>query len=200
VATSRQTCIVASTFALSIEVTWPLRFRATSKASSTILRISFDATCELADEDEIYATQPLRPERGGRFEATEELDGANVRKELQRLAHPEQPLLRANLRGRVVPLRAADRAEQDGVRAAARDDRVVRERHTGLIDGDAPDQVRRVGERVTGLACDRLEHLAGGVYDFGADSVAREKCDLCFHRWLPVRPAMMHGTRHEGND
>ena len=79
-----------------------------------------------------------------------------------------------------------DRAEQDGVRAPAPDDRVVGKRHTRLVDGDTADQVGREGERVAGLARDGFEHLPSCVYNLWSDSVTGKKCDLGFHLWLPV--------------
>ena len=84
------------------------------------LRAEVDPAGELAHDEQVGALDQLALERAGVVERRQRADRAQVGVQAERLAQPEQALLGAR-RVRVgrVPLRAADRGEQDGVGRAA---------------------------------------------------------------------------------
>ena len=90
-----------------------------------------------------------------------------VRIKAQPLSEAEQALLGAGS-GRIggVPLRAPDRAEEDGVHVTARLEHLVRERDAVGIDRGSADQVLREFE-----LAEALEQPPRGGDDLGADAV-----------------------------
>ena len=172
--TRRQSRDVARTLALSTLVSRPRRARASSKpsratrsdlglrvrqrvAGGTCSRLpcrllalpEVDAAGQLADDQQVDAGEELRPERRRRDEPGMDGDRPQVRVQPQLAAQREQALLRADGRRRVVPLRPADRAEQDRVvlagpgdvlgsdRDAVRVDRVAAGRDVAPVDLEA---------------------------------------------------------------
>ena len=145
--TSRQRREVSSTLALSTEVTRGLRpepsarRRAASKPTRAMRSISadrvravvvgdvavaaavaeVDAAGQLADDEQVGAGDPLLAQRAGVDQGRARPHRPQVREQPQPLAQAEQPLLGARRVGvGRVPLRAADRAEQDRVGARGR--------------------------------------------------------------------------------
>src|SRR5690606_10723348 len=149
-----------------------------------------DAAGQLTDEEQVDVLGALGLEGRGVLEAGDHLDGADVREEAEVLAHAEQALLGAHRGAGVVPLGAADGAEEDGVRALEGAQGLLRQRGARLVDGDAADELLVVLEGVAELLGDRVEDLARGADDLGADAVAGEEGDLRSHdasRWAAPR-------------
>ena len=182
--TRRQSRDVARTLALSTLVSRPRRARASSnpsrdhppdlglrvrqrvaggplprRAGRLLALPEVDAARELADDQQVDAGKELRSERRRRDELGMDRDRPQVRVEAELAAEREQALLRADGRRRVVPLRAADRAEQDRVvlagardvlgpdRDAVRVDRVAAGRDVGPLDVEAERLPGRVEDR-----------------------------------------------------
>jgi hypothetical protein len=78
-----------------------------------------DATGQLAHDDEVDATEPLGLERRDRGETSVHRDRAEIGVHAESPAERQEPLLGPHRRGRIVPLRTADGAEQDRIRLAA---------------------------------------------------------------------------------
>ena len=115
-------------------------------------------------------------------EGRKELDRAQVGKEAETLAQAEERLLRPHRRLGVVPLRPADRAEEDGVGAAAEAQRRVRQGGAELVDRGAADDHLLEGELNPVAPADRFQHTHGLGGDFGADPVAgKDGHIVCSH-------------------
>ena len=127
-----------------------------------------DAAGQLADDQQVGAGDPLLAQRAGADQGRARPHRAQVGVEAHPLAQAEQALLGARRVGvGGVPFRAADGAEQDGVGAAAGLEDLVGEGGAVLVDRDAADQ-----PLVELELAERLEQLAGGADDLGADPVA----------------------------
>ena len=133
-----------------------------------------EAAGELADEEDVDARDAVRLQRRRAGEGRVHAHRAEVRVEAERLAEPEEALLGAHLGARVVPLRAADGAEQDRVGALAGRERLRRERVARRVDGRAADEVlleRRARDPNRAATC---SSTAPALVDhLGADAVAR---------------------------
>ena len=99
----------------------------------------------------------------------------------QRRAQRQQSLLRANLRVRVGPLRATDRAQQHRIGALAGVERGGRQRLAERVDGDAADRMLLELEFVAAVFGDRFQNGDGHCGDFGADAVAGQGDDIRLH-------------------
>ena len=110
------------------------------------------AADELAHDDEVDAAfRDVGAQRAGGGELGEHLGGAHICVETHALAQLEKATLGTVGGGLVVPLRAADRAEQHAVRAAAGLKAQIRQRHAEFIDGVAAHRRVDVGEGVAKL-------------------------------------------------
>src|SRR5262249_5969391 len=69
---------------------------------------------ELADDNQVDALEDFRLEAGAIDQGREERDRAQVGEEAEPLAQAEERLLRPHRRLGVIPIRPADRAEEDG--------------------------------------------------------------------------------------
>jgi hypothetical protein len=67
-------------------------------------------------------------------------DGTQVGEHSQRLAEAQQPLLGANGRGGIVPLRSADSAQQHRIGASTNGDRIRRKRRSRGVDRRTADE------------------------------------------------------------
>ena len=145
------------------------------------LLTEIDAAGQLTHDDEVHAFQQFGLDRRGAERGRVRAHRAQVGVQPQRLADRQQALFGADLGVRVGPLRAADRAEQDGVCLAARLQRSGRQRLAVAIDGDAPDIVFLEPEGVTETGGDGLQHRHGGGGDFRTDAVTRQYDNLSVH-------------------
>ena len=127
-----------------------------------------DAAGQLADDEQVGAGDPLLAQRAGADQRRARPHRAQVGVQAHPLAQPEQALLGARRVGvGGVPLRAADRAEQDGVGGAAGLEHLVGEGGAVRVDRAAADQALVELE-----LAERLEQLRRGGDDLGADPVA----------------------------
>ena len=100
------------------------------------------AAGELAHDQHVDALDQLALERRGVVERAQRADRAQVGVQAELGAQLEQPLLGPHGAGLVgVPLRAAERAEQDGVGGLAGGERLVGERGAVQVDGRASRRV-----------------------------------------------------------
>ena len=98
-------------------------------------------------------------------------DRAEVGEDAHPAAQPEQPCLAAQRAAEVIPLGAADGAEQNRIGSTTGIEGGCGERHAGLVDGAPPDQPLLDLEVDPGLGADRREHLQGDGRDLGSDPV-----------------------------
>ena len=132
-----------------------------------------DAAREFAHTDEIRTAHDLGPERRTVGQRIEQRHGAQVGKQSQRLAHPQQTLLGAHLgRGVVVVFRVADGPEQHGVGGEADAVRLVGIGVARGVDGRGAHQRRRIGDLVSELFRHAVQYLGGFGDDLGTDAVA----------------------------
>ena len=100
-----------------------------------------DAAGELADDEDVEALDELALERGEVGEGVEALRRAEVGEELEVLAEAEEAGLGADVVGHLVPLRAADRREEDGVGGLRLLHRRVGDRLAVGVVGAAADEL-----------------------------------------------------------
>jgi hypothetical protein len=144
-----------------------------------------DAARELAHHQQVGAFDDLSPQRAGVVERRQRAHGPQVRVQAQALAQAEQALLgpwRIGIRG--VPLRAADRGQQDRVGALAGGQDGVGQRGAVGVDRGAAERVLFVAE-----VADGVEDRQGGREDLGADPVAGQGDDAVGHGGGPYWPA-----------
>ena len=138
-----------------------------------------DAAGELAHDHDVDAADDLGLDGRASDERVEDLDRPQVRVQAELLADAEKALLGADaLRVGRVPLRPADRPEQDRVGRPRDGERLVGQRRSRRVDGRAADERFGVGERVPEPGRDSVEHLDGLGGDLGADAVTRQDRDL----------------------
>ncbi len=140
------------------------------------------AAGQLTQDQHVAALDALALERRGVDQLGVAADGAQVGEQPEPFANREQALLGARLGVRIVPLRAADGAEHDRVRRFARGKGRRWQWVTGLVDGDAANQLRFEAELVAVARCDGFEHRACLPRHFGSNAITGEKYDLGFHR------------------
>src|SRR6266516_4541837 len=97
----------------------------------------------------------------GVHEHREALRRPQVREEVELLPEGEEPTLGALLVSDVVPLGAADRAEEDRVGLPAQLERARRQWAAGLVDRGAANERRLELEADPGALADRLEDADG---------------------------------------
>src|SRR6476660_4348806 len=93
-----------------------------------------NAAGQLADDDEVDAFDDFRLERGRIDQRRVDGYGPEIGVETKRFSDREQPLLGSHSRRWVIPLRTADRAEQDRIRLSCRLDVLIANRHVVGID------------------------------------------------------------------
>jgi len=136
-----------------------------------------EPTRQLADHHEIGTLDHLSLERRGVDEHREALGRAEVRVEVELLADRQETPLGPLLVGHVVPLGAADGAEEDRVRATAELERAGGQRRARRVDRGAAHEAAlelELGARALGHA---LEHANGLGRHFLADAVSRQNRD-----------------------
>src|SRR2546422_432779 len=151
-------------------------------------RAEVEAPRELADHHEVGPLDDRALERRCVHEHREALRRPQVRVEVELLPEGEEPTLGALLVSDVVPLGAADRAEEDRVGLPAQLERARRQWATGRVDRRAADERRLELEADPGALADCLEDADGLGRHLLPDPVAREDRD-------PVRG---HQARSQG--
>src|SRR5262249_1103515 len=108
---------------------------------------------------------------------------AKIRVEVELLADGQEPPLGPLLVGHVVPLGAADGAEEDRVRAAAELERAGSERLAGRVDRGAAHEAALELEHGARALADGPEHPNGLGGHFLTDPISRQNRDpICRHR------------------
>src|SRR5690606_39802610 len=92
---------------------------------------------QLAHNEDVEASHHFRLERRSVSQLRIEDGWPQVAEQIEFGAELEQPFLRTDGAIQLVPLRAADGAEQDGIGRARLLQRLVRQRYAGRIDGGA---------------------------------------------------------------
>src|SRR5690349_18180494 len=136
-----------------------------------------DATGELPDDQQVDAGEELRPERRRRHERRVDRHRPEVCEQLQLAAEREQALLRANGRGRVVPLRPAQRAQQDRVAPAGPGHVLGPDRDAVRVDGIATGGDVRPGDVEPERLPGGVQNRTPGGDDLRPDPVPRDRRD-----------------------
>ena len=134
-----------------------------------------------ADENVEAVADDFRLDRAGVSERLVHLRRAQVDEQTERGAQTEQRLLRTLFTWNLVPLRAADRAEQHGIRVLADLDGLLGQRNAVLVDGAAACEDFLKIELVAELFADLVEHEHRFGYDFRADTVALDNSNIVIH-------------------
>ena len=141
-----------------------------------------------ADENVETVTDDLRLDRAGIRQRLVHLRRAQVDKQAERGAQAEQRLLRTLFTRNLVPLRAADRAEQHGICLLADLDGLLGQRDAVLVDRAAARKDFLKIELVAELLADLIEHEHSLGDDLRADAVALYYCDIIIHGIMPLSP------------
>ena len=141
-----------------------------------------------ADEDIEAVTDDLRLDRAGIRQRLVHLRRTQVDEQAQCGAQTEQRLLRTLSTRHIVPLGAAYRAEQHGIRILADLDGLIGQRDAVLVDRAATRKDLLKIEAVAELLADLIEYEHGLGYDLRADAVALYHCDIIIHGIMPLSP------------
>ena len=141
-----------------------------------------------ADENVETVTDDLRLDRAGIRQRLVHLRRAQVDKQAERGAQAEQRLLRTLFTRNLVPLRAADRAEQHGICLLADLDGLLGQRDAVLVDRAAARKDFLKIELVAELLADLIEHEHSLGDDLRTDAVALYYCDIIIHGIMPLSP------------
>ena len=145
---------------------------------------------ELADDQAVDALEQLGLERRRVDQLAVDGDRAQVREQAEAAAEREQRLLRADGGVGVVPLRPADRAEQDRVGVAARLHVLGPARRCRTRRSPAPPTTSSVQSKPNpNRRPGRLEDRDGPGHDLGPDPVARDERDAVRSRGRVPSPA-----------
>ena len=113
---------------------------------------------------------------------------AQIDEQTQCGAQTEQRLLRALCARNIVPLRAAYRAEQHGIRILADLDGFIGQRDAVLVDRAAACEDFLKMKLVAELFTDLIEHEHSLGYDLRADAVTLDNSNIVFHGIMPLSP------------
>ena len=153
-----------------------------------------EAASEFTEDDEVHALDEFALQRRAMDQVRIDADGADVGEEAKLLAEAEQALFGPF--GAAIPFRTANRAEEDGVRAAACGERSLRQRIAGGVDRGAADRVNIERETAIVQIADGGEYVARDSRHFGADAVTRQQDDVVgFHSACPRSKASICGMR-----
>ena len=158
-------------------------------AGRFLARSEVHAASQLTDDEEVDAGEEIGAKRRCRNERRVNGYRSQIGEQPQPAAQREQGLLRSDLRVRVVPAGATDRAEEDGIGAATDLDVLGPDRDTERVDGrPAGRDFGPVGREPEPLA-DRVEHRASCSKDLRPDSVTgngHEAIGRAPHESLPL--------------
>ena len=145
-----------------------------------------DAAGQLPDDEKIHAlVHDIGSQRAFVRQNGVDLRGAQVREKPQRGADLQKSLLRADLRGQVIPLGAAHRAEKHGVGGEAPGLCLLRQGHARFVDGGAADEVFGEMEGMPEFFRRFFEDCHGAFHDLGADAVSLQQSNIVFHSLSP---------------
>ena len=113
---------------------------------------------------------------------------AQVDEQTQCGAQTEQRLFRTLCARHIVPLRAADCTEQNGIRVLADLDGLIGQRDAILVDRAAACEDLLETKLVAELLADLIEHEHSLGYDLRADAVTLDNSNIVFHGIMPLSP------------
>jgi hypothetical protein len=142
-----------------------------------LARTKVDAAGQFAHHQHIDALQDLFFNGAGADQLWVELDRAQIREEIERLANAQQSSLRAILRVGIVPLGAAYGAEQNRVGCPGRLHRFIGQAGSFGVDGAAAHQLLVEGKGVAEFTCHGCQDLLRFVCNFRADAVTGQDND-----------------------
>src|SRR6266550_22617 len=145
--------------------------------SLTALVAEIHAARQLADEDQVHSLQPLRAQWRCRGQRWMDAHGTKVGVHLQLSAQAKQSLLRALTRVGIVPARATDCAEENGVGILAKIDRLWRQWSAARIERASANQAFAQLYRMAVALSDRAKNARAFGDDLGTDAVARKQRD-----------------------
>ena len=149
------------------------RRRAVFLVPTTLAEI--DAARQLAhNEDVELVADDAVFNRRSALQRLKNFSRPQVRIQPQRAADAEQSRLRALAAGQGIPLPAADRAEQHGIRLFAGLHRLLRQRLACCIDCAASHELLVIGKAEAEFLSRRVEHLDGLRHNFRADPIAAQ--------------------------
>ena len=195
--TERHSREVSSTLALSTEVSLRRRVRASCADSlhhafdlghavaadvarlggRAMLVAEIDASGELAHHHDVDAAQQLGLDGRGIEHRRVRHDRAQIGEQSERLAQLQQSLFGPHGGVRIGPLRTADGAQQDRVRASTQGERRVRQRFSRGVDGGTAEERGLESKGMAEALRNRAERPHGFGGDLAADAVAREDGD-----------------------
>src|SRR5207247_2327018 len=135
-----------------------------------------DAAGQLADHQQVDVTQQRRAERRRIHERRVDRHRPKVCEQPEAAAQGEQGLLGAHRRLRIVPFRAADGAQQDGIRRPAGLHVLWLDGDAICVDGAAADDDLLPLDSTAGCRYCGVQDASCRLDDFRADTVARN-CD-----------------------
>ena len=141
-----------------------------------------------ANENVEAVTNNLRLDRARIRKRLVHLRRAQVDEQTQCGAQTEQCLLRTLGTRHIVPLRAADCTEQNGIRVLADLDGLIGQRDAVLVDRAAAREDFLKTKLVAELLADLIEHEHSLGYDLRADAVTLDNSNIVFHGIMPLSP------------
>ncbi len=146
-----------------------------------MLRAEIDATGELAKDQYVHPCHDLGPQRRPFDEARVGPYRTQIRIQAELLSQCKKAGLGACCRLGVIPLRAADGAEENGVGHTAGLQRRLRQRAPVSVDGGPTHGVLGERETLPGDTGKAFEHLAGFPNDLRTDAVTGEQGEVSRH-------------------
>ena len=125
-------------------------------------------------DHDVQAANHIRLQRGGIHQRVQHNGRAQIGEQIQFLAQAQNGDFRAHVEAQLVPLRAADGAEQDGVRFLRLGHHAVGDRGAARVDGGTADDVLGHVEGDHAAAVHPVDHAADFAHHFGADAVTRQ--------------------------
>ena len=141
-----------------------------------------------ANENVEAVTDDLGLDRARIRKCLVHLRRAQVDEQTQCGAQTEQRLLRTLGTRHIVPLRAAYRAEQNGIRVLTDLDGFIGQRDAVLVDRAAACEDFLKLKLVAELFADLIEHEHSLGYDLRADAVTLDNSNIVFHGIMPLSP------------
>ena len=158
-------------------------------ALAAIVLAEVNIAGQLAANENVEAvTNNLRLDRARIRKCLVHLRRAQVDEQTQCGAQTEQRLLRTLGTRHIVPLRAAYRAEQHGIRILADLDGFIGQRDAVLVDRAAACEDFLKMKLVAELFTDLIEHEHSLGYDLRADAVTLDNSNIVFHGIMPLSP------------
>ena len=140
-------------------------------------RAEINAAGQFTDDHQVEAFDTVSLQAGGVDERGKAESGAQVCKYVEALAQSEEARFRALVPGGARPFRAADGAEQDGVRFAGTGEGLVRKRDAMRIKARAADEAGLDDD----IGHEEFGDPARLGDDFRTDAVTRQEEECLFH-------------------